>query len=368
MSDDIANLLTGTLAKKGVTCRISLRQDCLHIGLYVEQISPQNPLRKRSNAIAYVYTMLEDLQAFDSDLTEKLSRIKTVNVYGLVSPQKATWKKTFPLPNPYRPTKDDVDLYSFKNRFSNAVVFPVVFIIAVVLNANPLANVLLRGLHIWVHEFGHATVAWLSGYKAIPLPFGWTNTSLDQSEFVYFGVLILLVLLFWSGYRERRRWPMILAIALSLLQFVMTWILSSRTYGMLMAFGGIGGEFWISTLLLISFYFPLPNYWQWEFWRYPVAMAAAYTLWHIFDLWRHIHTGEEAIPWGSLWDGVGDANGDMNILSNHYGWTDEQIIHTYTTLGNICFWLLVGTYAYFLIRQNHMVLYSSWQRFILRRL
>ena len=362
---DVANLLTDTLTTKGIPCRISLRQDCLYIGLYAKQVSPNNPLRKRSKAIAFVYTMLEDLQAVDSDLSQELNLIETVHVYGLVSAKKVTWKETFPMPHPYRSTQDDVDLYSFRNRFSNAVVLPISFLIAVVLNAHPLANFLLRGLHIWVHEFGHATVAWLSGYKAIPLPFGWTNTSLEQSVLVYCGVLLLLVLLYWSGYREQRRWPMVLAIALALVQFVMTWILSPSTYQMLMAFGGIGGEFYLSTLFLVSFYFPLPNYWQWEFWRYPMAMASAYTFWHIFDLWRHIKAGQEAIPWGTLWDGVGDANGDMNILSRHYGWTDERIIHTYMSLGNICFWLLVGTYGYFLIRQNYVFLYRSWQRFIL---
>ena len=364
---DVVDLLTSSLSRKGIPCRIRLQQDRLHVGLYVEQVALQNPLRKRAKAIASVYTMLEDLHAIDSDLIQELDLIKAVHVYGLASPKKAIWKETFPMPNPYRPTKDDVDLYSFKNRFSNAAVFPAVFMIAVVLNANPLARFLLRGLHIWVHEFGHATVAWLSGYQAIPLPFGWTNTSLDQSGFVYFGILLLFSLLFWSGYRERRRWPMVLAIALVLLQFCMTWVLSSSAYRMLMAFGGIGGEFYISTLLLISFYFPLPNYWQWEFWRYPVAMAAAYTFWHIFDLWRHIQAGQEAIPWGTLWDGVGDANGDMNILSSQYGWTDGRIIHTYMALGNVCLWLLVGVYIYFLIRQNHLLVYSSWQRLILWR-
>ncbi|MEM9220501.1 MAG: hypothetical protein AAGD25_40035 [Cyanobacteria bacterium P01_F01_bin.150] len=300
-------------------------------------------------------------------MSQELSLVRIVYIYGLVSPKKAIWKETFPMPNPYQPTKDDVNMYSFRNRFSNAVALPLAFTIAVMLNANPLASFLLRGLHIWVHEFGHATIAWLSGYKAIPLPFGWTNTSLEKSGIVYFGVLTLLMLLFGASYRERYLWPMAIAVILALTQFTMTWLLSINTYQMLMAFGGIGGEFYLSTLLLISFYFPLPNYWQWEFWRYPVAVGAAYTFWHAFDLWQHIHTGQEAIPWGTLWDGVGDANGDMNILSSQYAWTDGRIVNTYTTLGNVCFCCLIGIYAYFLIRQNYIFFYNSWQRFILHQ-
>lgn len=368
---DIANLLAAALSKKGVPSRIALRQNRLHVGLYVEQVSSDNPLRRRAKAIAFVYTMLEGVKAnghaLDSEVNQELECIQNVHVYGLVSPKKATWKESFLMPSPYQPDKDDIDLYSFKNRFSNAFVVPFAFIIAAILNANPLSSFLLRGVYIWVHEFGHATVAWMSGYKAIPLPFGWTNTSLDKSNFVYFGVLCLLGLLAWSGSRERRRWPIVLAIALAIGQFCMTWVFSPNTYRMLMAFGGIGGEFYLSTLLLISFYFPLPQYWQWEFWRYPMALAATYTFWHAFELWRHIKIGQEAIPWGTLWDGVGDANGDMNILSRQYGWTDERIIHTYMTLGNVCLWLIVGTYLFFLIHQNRTLLYGSWQRFILRR-
>ena len=364
---EVVKLLSQALQQKGVPSRLKLRRDCLYVGLYINDIAQDNPMSKRPTAIATVYTLLEDLHGFNSELTQELEDVTTVHVYGLTAPKKAVWKESFPLPNPYRPTPDDVDLYSFKNRFSNAILLPAMAVLAIALNANPLASFLLRGVYIWVHEFGHATVAWLSGYKAIPLPFGWTNTGLEQSPFVYFGVLTLLGLLFWSGRRERRKWPVVLAIALAVVQFIMTWVLSARTYGMLMAFGGIGGEFYLSTLMLVSFYFPLPKYWQWEFWRYPVAMAAAYTFWHIFDLWNHIQKGREAIPWGSLWDGVGDANGDMNILSTQYGWSDQRIISTYTTLGQVCLFILGGVYFYFFIRQNYIFFYRTWQRLILRR-
>ncbi|NET49009.1 MAG: hypothetical protein F6K09_09845 [Merismopedia sp. SIO2A8] len=375
----IIERLTQALRQQGMQARISIRNDRLHIGLNIAQIKNQ------PSAVAHVYTTLEQLltnepgfnpispEAFYGDRTHPASmdlapinfnHIKTVCVYGLTSPKKAKWKQTFDMPRRRTLSRDDVDLMSFRNRRSNAFVFPVVTILALILNANPITSVLLRGIHIWVHEFGHATIAWLSGYKAIPLPFGWTSTSLDQSLFVYCGVLVLLALLGWSGYREHRRWPIVLAIALALLQFVMTWMFPYNTYRMLMAFGGIGGEFYLSTLLLISFYFPLPDYWQWDFWRYPVAIAAAYTFWHIWGLWHQIDRGAAAIPWGTLWAGVGDANGDMNILSHEYSWSDQQIINTYTTLGDFCLLILTGLYLWIVIRQNHTFLYGTWQRFL----
>ncbi len=30
----------------------------------------------------------------------------------------------------------------------------------------------LKGFHVWMHEFGHATAAWLTGRRALPLPIG----------------------------------------------------------------------------------------------------------------------------------------------------------------------------------------------------
>ena len=351
--------LTDLLHRQGMVSRVRIRQECVQIGLNIAHIS------NRATAISSVYTLLADLPHSDSHLAEQLTTIKTVQVYGLTSPKKAVWKETFAMPN-QGPNLADRNRRPSKNRVSNILLFPAIAALAVMLNSNPIANLLLRGLHIWIHEFGHATVAWLSGYRAIPLPFGWTNTSLEQSWLVYGGILVLLGLLFWSGYREQRRWPMVLAIALVLVQFVMTWVISAHRYQMLLAFGGIGGEFYLSTLLLVSFFFSLPIYWQWDVWRYPVAIAAAYTFWHSFDLWQRIEQGQAAIPWGALWDGVSDVNGDMNILSAQYNWSDQDIITTYTTLGNGCLVILVIVYLGVVMRQTWPLLYGIWQRLVMR--
>ena len=42
-------------------------------------------------------------------------------------------------------------------------------------NALPIVNGLLFGIKIWFHELGHATIAWLAGRQALPLPIGWTS-------------------------------------------------------------------------------------------------------------------------------------------------------------------------------------------------
>ncbi|MBE9114080.1 hypothetical protein IQ273_32465 [Nodosilinea sp. LEGE 07298] len=131
------------------------------------------------------------------------------------------------LSTPARPIQpdapDDTDILAFDNRYSNGLIFPVLLLAGMLMNAMPIVNALLWGIKIWVHEFGHATVAWLAGRRAIPLPIGWTSVDPRRSLFVYLGILVLLGLLYWAGRREEKRWPVVLAITLAIVQFFMTW-------------------------------------------------------------------------------------------------------------------------------------------------
>jgi hypothetical protein len=88
------------------------------------------------------------------------------------------------------------------------------------------------------------------------------------------GYAILLGLLYWSGKREQRRWPMILAVTVGVAPIRHDLAdVSQIRFDLLLNFGGIGGEFYLCTLLMVSFYFPLPAYWRWDFYRYPVVLG-----------------------------------------------------------------------------------------------
>jgi len=249
--------------------------------------------------------------------------------------------------------QEDTNLLSFQNRFSNALVFPLLSMAAIALNLVPLTRFLLRGINIWFHEFGHATIAWLSGRRAIPLPFGWTSFNHNRSPSVYFGILILLGLLFWAGWREKKRWPMVVATTTALLQFWMTWLVPSQTFDVLMAFGGIGGEFYLCAFLMVSYFFPLPACFRWDFYRFPVMLGAAFTFWHNLWFWHQVDRDQAVIPWGSLWGGSSDSGGDMNQLVAS-GWSSQQIIDTYNMLGGCCLVAIIGIYIYFTLKDNRI--------------
>ncbi|MEO1621233.1 MAG: tripartite tricarboxylate transporter TctB family protein, partial [Cyanobacteria bacterium J06632_3] len=241
--------LTSTLANRGFLAKIKQKEQTLHIGIQIDQtLSTSQMLARVRQSLSEIPTASYDLQP-----------IETIYLYGLNHQQQAQWKKSFSPPTQHSQT-DDTDLYSFANRYSNTLVFPGLLLIAALLNSVEPIKLLLLGVDIWIHEFGHATIAWLGGHRATPLPFGWTAVGAEKSLFVYFGVLALLGFLFWSGIKEKRRWPMGIAVTLAVVQFFITWVISADTFDMLLSFGGIGGEFYLSTLLIVSFYFPLPEY------------------------------------------------------------------------------------------------------------
>lgn len=337
---------------RGLNAQVKVLQSQLHIRL------TNVPSAKAKRAIAVVYTLLEQ-----QDLTALgLTDLSEIVICGLGKTQKIVWKRTVPMPQQGF-SDDDTDLMSFKNRYVSAFGFPALMVLGMLMNAVPIVDFFLRGIKIWFHEFGHATVAWLGGRRAIPLPIGWTNIGAERSLFVYVGLLVLFGLMFWVGRREQRRWPMVLAVVLAIVQFWMTWLLPVAHFETWLSFGGIGGEFYLCTLLMVSFYFPLPQYWRWDFYRYPVVLGAAYTFWGQIWLWRQIDQGRQAIPWGSIWGGPN--HGDMNDLSQA-GWSNQQIIDTYNTLGNICLLVLLSVYIYFALKQNRHYLFALTQRWLAR--
>jgi hypothetical protein len=287
------------------------------------------------------------LQVMKHLQTLDLGVIETVMIYAMRSKGAIGWQQKFRIDAALKDS--DTNPLSFHNRYINRGALPIAFLLAIIIQLLSFPRFLLRGIHIWIHEFGHATVSWMAGYQATPLPFGWTNRSLDRSPIVYICVLLLLLILFWSGWREKKRWAMVLASILAVIQLYMTWIMSTDTYEMLVSFGGVGGEFYLSTLLIVCFYFPLPEKFNWDFWRYLFLLMAAHAFTESFGMWHNIKTGAAEIPWGSMLGGQGDAGGDMNRLRD-FNWSDSQIVNTYSQLGNICLFVLIGVYIFFLLK------------------
>jgi hypothetical protein len=247
---------------------------------------------------------------------------------------------------PSAPRADPYDPFAFDNWRINAFAPPLVVAAAVLLQRS-FFGFFLQGFHVWIHEFGHATVAWLAGRRALPLPIGWTNVSGEKSLFVYFGVLFLFGVMAWAGVRERKVWPVVLALGLAVFQAYLTWFLPENRVPLWFAFGGIGGEFYLAAGLMALFYLRMPDKFRWGGCRYLFLFICAASFFQTYAFWKAVKRGQEGIPYGSMINGEEDAAGDMNVLHEDFNWTQHDIIHTYNRLGDACVLALVAVYVFF---------------------
>jgi hypothetical protein len=254
---------------------------------------------------------------------------------------------------PSEPRSDPFDLTSFDSPFVNALMPPLVAGAGILFALSPL-GFLLAGFHVWLHEFGHATFAWLTGRRALPLPIGWTSVEPSQSALVYVGIPVLLLILATAGWRERKLWPVVLAAAVLALQTWMTWFVPESRSHEWVIFGGVGGEFYLGAAMMGLFYFEFPDGFKWGGCRYLFVFVGASSFYQTYALWYHIKRGLEDIPYGSMINGEDDGGGDMNILRDDYSWTQHQIFNTYYHLGNACLVALALVYLYFNLRLDRI--------------
>ncbi len=259
---------------------------------------------------------------------------------------------TAPVVTPRDPTDDEFILLRFDNWKVNTFVPPLLLGCVLLVNLSPL-KFLLTGFHVWMHEFGHATAAWLCGFRATPLPFGWTPVEPVYSPFVYGGLLLMFGILFVAGWLERKAWALVAALALAGLQFHMTWRMPEhRQEFWWSAFGGVGGEFYLSTLFMLFFWVRLPEKFKWGACRYVFFFIGATAFLNIWLRWGDIYRGLEEIPFGSMINGEDDQGGDMNKLMDGYDWKKFAIRRTYWLLGWGCWAALGLMWAVFALRLN----------------
>lgn len=196
---------------------------------------------------------------------------------------------------------------------------------------------LLQGFHVWIHELGHSSVAWFSGYQATPLPIGWTNISMEPSHFVSLCLAFLLGAFAWAGWRERLYWIPPTVGLLILAQAYLTFGLDAEAHEEWQVFGGVAGEFVISTLFMVAYFLPFPEKFHWDRCRYGFLFIGATCFYDSWSLWAEIRSGRDELPFGSMIHGSGDEGGDMNRLMG-FMWTQKYIISVYSRLAMACLW------------------------------
>jgi len=211
-------------------------------------------------------------------------------------------------------------------------------------------------ISIPIHELGHATAAWMGSQFALPIGVfipmaAITFWSVERS--IFFGCLILggILLLIRFGYRARNKTLLFLSIGILALWLHFTFILKIEELARIRTWAGVGGEFYLGTLLIILCFYELPDWFHWGFFRGFALFYGSYSYIASFSRWTAIRAKEAALPLGTFLSGGGDANGDMERLIAVHHWTEAQIAQSYFRLGVFCAILIAAHWAYSLSRR-----------------
>jgi hypothetical protein len=259
-----------------------------------------------------------------------------------------------PLPPPLPEAQEEKEPeaesgFSYDSVKANALTLPIAMAIAWLTHALFITRFFLGFFSLQFHELGHAMHAWMLSRFAMPLFYGETIWHLKRSLGVY--VLLIAaeaVTAYWS-FRENK---FFLPFVCACLFFVQTRLLSAdqTTAEMWMVFGGVAGEFYLSTFLVVASFYQLPPVLRWDFWRFPALGVGTYVFWDSYSFWLDVARGRKQLPLGTLLQGAKDNHGDMNRLIHPFGWTEQSITHAYLSIGHVCLAIVIAHYIFFLVQ------------------
>ncbi len=225
-----------------------------------------------------------------------------------------------------------------------AIAVPAAIGLAFAFHAWPTGHFLQRTfLSMILHELGHAVTGWWCGFASLP---GLWKTMTPETRSVIVPVIIAAaeVAAIFIGWTTRRWLLLAAGGVLAIAQIVGTLATGPHHAHAAVTFGGDGGAMVLGTLLIMTFFAPadsrlVTNHLRWGF-----LVIGAAGLVDCFGTWWAARTDESAIPFGEI-EGVGLS--DPSKLVEKYGWTTQQLVGRYVTLGVACFVVIAAAWLYF---------------------
>ena len=232
-----------------------------------------------------------------------------------------------------RPAWDDGE--AALERRVRLLALPVALGVCSLLAATSGGRFLLRLFcGMWIHELGHAVTAWLCGFLAFPGP--WL-TPVSEGRSQVFSALLSAALLVWAvrSLLGGARGVAGLALCLLALQVAGSHLLGEERARMLVVFGGDACCLWGGAVLMSAVYAPEGSWPRRDWLRFGFLFIGAAAFCDVFSQWWAARTDFERIPFGHN-EGAGLS--DPSRLQETWGWTTDQLVSRYLTLG--CAWLL----------------------------
>jgi hypothetical protein len=230
--------------------------------------------------------------------------------------------------------------FAFDTPLANTYALPAALAAGAIGHFLGLGILVWATVEMWFHELGHAVVAWLGGFMAVPLPFFTVVPREERSPLVVIVVAGLIGAVAWEAWRRKYR-PLLAGCGVLLLvQIALTFGLNPAQAAQWWIFAGQAGAIVLPAVVMVAFYQRAG--WRWDFWRYPALVIAAIGYAHAMFTWIGVARGTEVMPHGSA---VGqESEGDMERLVRTYAWTRESLAHAYLVLGLACLGVLAIVY------------------------
>jgi Zn-finger nucleic acid-binding protein len=274
-------------------------------------------------------------------------RMSSAKVDALIEEEEAEEKPSSTLPKFLAEAKDEP--YQFESPLITMAALPATCLMIPILKFLWLPAFFLDFFPMQFHELGHAVAAWLGGHFAMPIFYGETVWSETSSVGLYAGGV-----LFWSivgllALRFNAKFSALLCLLFIGAATCVTFGLPVRDSEQFRIWNGVGGQFWLSAIVILAFFYDMPTAIRWDFWRFPALLVSVYTFIDSWDIWRRIAGGRIPFPVGSLLQGSDDKSGDMNRLLGEFGMSTHDISRSYLHLAAWCAAVLVVHYLYFAI-------------------
>jgi Zn-finger nucleic acid-binding protein len=234
----------------------------------------------------------------------------------------------------------------FDTVLGNAAALPGALLLGVVVHGLGFSGFVWGTFEMWFHELGHAIVAWLGGFVAVPLPFFTMTPRSTRSVSVSLVVLGMIGAIAYES-KKRAMWgALAFAGVLLVAQAFLTLVLTPNEATEWVIFAGQAGAIVLPVVVMLAFYQPVG--WRWDFWRFVAVAVAGIGFVHAMFVWVGVALGTAVMPHGSA---VGkESEGDMERLVARYGWTSTGLAGTYLTIGVACLVVLSVAYAFYLRR------------------